>query len=231
MKPLFKIFLIAAMIFVNSCKKDDVASVKDNSAYLKKLELFKQELNPVVRKQMYTLFNPDEKLTFWKDHFLIAVNLPQFNTDERKVTLINLLKSSLTREAFNGNSEARNIALSYTIPAWQQKASGIFSQEELVDLLLYNFQEPAEPPSDLQKRKLSFINTNDDTEPVDAVGCYCHVGNTGYTCKKTVITVGIPTSVSISYGICEQASIACTPGSWGCGFLWFESCNGSHCNY
>lgn len=233
MKTLFKTFVIAAVIFFSGCKKNDVASIKDSTGYLKKLELFKQEPDPVVRKQMYALFNPDEKLTFWQDHFSIAVNLPQFNTDERKVTLINQLRSTLTREAFNGNSEARNIALAYTIPAWQQTASGIFSREQMVDLLLYNFQEPTEPPSEPQQRKLSFVNANDDdnSEPTEAAGCYCHVGNTGYSCKKTVITFGIPTSVSFSYGICEQASIACRTGSSGCGFLWFESCNGSHCNY
>lgn len=221
------LLLICTITFMNvSCKKS--ATDLDNSAsaeYLIKLNTLRNETNQSSKKVIYTMFSSSDKLKFWQGHFLIASKQAPFRKKEEKLFLISELASSIKREIFEGDTNAKDIFLNYTIPLWLERAEKVFSKEELTDLLLFNYQDLHQESNSIAliTPKASYIA---DEPPVD---CFCHVGNVGYACKQ--LQIGFPSGITVVYGNCEEAERACSRSTRGCGLLWLESCNGSHCNY
>lgn len=194
----------------------------NSNQYQAKLNALQSEKNEGSKKVIYSLFSSTEKLKFWQDHFIIASKLATVKSDAQKMSLISELSSYLTNNVFEDNSDEQNIFLAYNLPTWLKKAESIFHKTELSDLLLSNFQE-SNPQID------NTIKTKVDYMPEDPVDCFCHVGNTGYSCKQ--LQVGFPSGVTQVYGMCEEGNRVCKTSNRGCGFLWLEKCNGSHCNY
>ena len=220
------ILILFILLFANTfCNKVGLNLQTVNTRnYEILLSRVKNESNSQLQKLYYATFTNEEKLKFWKDHFLIAISKKNYISNPDKIDLITELNNNLKKEIFDLNSDARNIFLTYIIPTWLKKSENIFSKEEVSELLLYNYQvNSIEVLQDSGKIKNNAL----PDEP--SVDCFCHVGNTGYTCKQ--LSMGFPSGVSIKYGVCEEASNKCKTTTFGCGILWAESCTGSHCNF
>jgi hypothetical protein len=186
-----------------SCTKDKEASLDQLSEVA--METFHSG-SAEEQKQMYSAMTAEEKYNIWIDH--LTAMQGRFSGNSQQEALILQLKGKLSPGVFTDDSHDQIVFMNYYTPQWMGYAKQVFNDKEIYDLVFENKNLPYEESS-----------TPD---------CFCHVGNSGYSCKKW--SIGFPSGVTVEYGMCENA-YACNYSRRGCGFLWVESCNGSHCNY
>lgn len=165
-----------------------------------------------VRQQVYSEMSAQEKYDLWKKHFQYVKDSHAVGGDAEKRKLVQELENALSVDIFVDESNAQSVFLEYTGPQWMAKAKLVLSDEEIYDVTMEN----------------AVLRT----PPADDIGqlpkCFCHVGNSGYSCKK--LSLSFPWGATIEYGICENNG-PCRYSRRGCGFLWLESCDGAHCNF
>jgi hypothetical protein len=197
--------LVIVGILISSCSKED--EIKNGPP--PEVTALQLAARDGARDQVYVQMSSQEKYDLWKQHFKYLKD--DLRSDPDKVVSIENLESCLTVKLFEPESDERATFLAVTLPGWIEKVKGIFSDEELFEVIMENRAAPVVPVQ-------TDIHTPD---------CFCHVGNNGYKCKK--IKLSIPPS--LDYGVCEQGSTVCDYSRYGCGALWLESCNGSHCSF
>jgi hypothetical protein len=196
--------LVIVGILISSCSKED--EVKNGPP--PEVAALQLAARDGARDQVYVQMSAQQKYDLWKEHFKYLKDSIRSEAD--KVASIENLESSLTVKLFEPESDEQATFLAVTLPNWIEKVKGIFSDEELFEIIMEN-------------RVASVATVETDFH---APGCFCHVGNNGYKCKK--IKLSFPPS--LDYGVCELGS-ACDYSRYGCGALWLESCNGSHCSF
>lgn len=199
------------MLVLLSCTKSET-NISPSSVESKKIAVFKTTTDFSTQVQLFNLLSGKEKFQFWKENLANVQKLTSVKNNALKIALIQELSASISSEVFEEGSNQNIIFKNYTSAIWVKKAAQAFSKEELYDYFFDHQQ----------------IQTNLVGEPNVLADCFCHVGNSGYSCKQT--SVGFPSGVTIKHGMCEQPT-DCKESSSGCGLLWFESCNGGHCNY
>lgn len=226
-KVFFTRIIVCFFLLSLSCNKSsnspDVNADNGLDQYRIKLRSLQNEKSQSSKKVIYSLFSSSEKLKFWQDHFIIASKQATVKNDDNKLSLISELSSSLNTSVFEENADEQHVFLAYTMPRWLEKAESVFDTKELSSLILNNYQEFSSIPEFSIQKKSNFIA---DEPPVD---CFCNVGTKGFICQQ--LSLGFPNIIQVTYGICEEGNRPCTTSKRGCGLLWLESCNGSHCNY
>lgn len=168
-------------------------------------------------RQMFRQLQPAAAAFLWVKHVNEYKNLNSIRKNPDKQAAIDALLTHIRAGIFVRNSKEAVIFLNYTFPAWLSLHGKRLSQRELYDLCFDPLQ-------------LSSMEAGQEYELEDAANapCFCHIGNSGYSCKK--LSIGIPSGVTVEYGICESGS-DCAFKTIGCGVFWLESCNGSHCSF
>lgn len=216
-----KLYLITAIFAfaLFSCTKSMFEDAISNSGNT--IESFKAEVDFDTKIQKYNLLSPMEQFTIWKEHLIKAKKYYIKANDTVKANSINQLLSTLPESIFyTTDTTSRDIFLNYTIPTWRQTAELIFSQEEIYDIVF-------DPTKDNIGGEGGTL-TGRAAPPASTVDCFCHVGTSGFSCKKT--SFGFPSGITIETGICETQG-DCTYSRRGCSWLWLSSCNGSHCSF
>jgi len=209
------IFWLASLLLLVSCSKQDLQGTA-SSAEKSKAMLTKADFES--RTRIFNAMPASERFQLWKEHLREAATGFAAQGAANKAASVNELLAELQESVFEQDSYAADVFTGYFLPAWASKASKIFDQVELYKLTF-------DPTADVN----SLTAPGDvGTGLEDGVGCFCHVGNSGYSCRT--ISVSIPLGVTIKNGICENTG-ACTVSNLGCGFLWLSSCNGNHCNF
>ena len=213
--------MILLLITLASCSKgglgDRPSTIPEPDQYtvLKSTDDFQSRL------QIYDLLSADEKFSLWNDHLIKA--RAQFVSANQidKVSMVDELSTNMSRNIFKEGmqySSSVDVFLNYFVPLWLRKARTVFNELEIYDLTfnpLVKVVGEREAPSEIGVG-------SGGTVP----DCFCHVGVTGYSCRR--ISVGIPSGVVITNGMCEKSG-DCMYFRRGCGFLWLSSCNGNHC--
>ena len=215
-----QIFFLVFIVLFNACSKTEYN--KDKKVPKPKDQV---DLNVILREstdfesliQMFNLLTASEKYELWYEHLLDAKD--QFFHEQDKVDMIDYLLSNMDSSIFIANSYENDVFTNYFVPIWIDSAKNFFSDLEIYDLTF-----------DVTAEVIGEEETEEFMPPDDGpVNCFCHVGNTGYSCKK--ISIGFPSGITIQYGVCEQGHSSCNSSSLGCGFLWLQSCNGNHCSF
>ncbi len=168
------------------------------------------------RIQIYNLMKETERYNLWFNHLKNAKKQFTDNRETSKANLVAQLMEHLSVGIFASfSSTEKDVFLNYFIPSWLNNARTTFTSLEIYDLTF-------DPTS------VSIGNRASLPPDEGSANCFCHVGNSGYSCTK--VTVSFPWGVTVSNGMCE-GSVECRASMLGCGLLWLESCNGGHCNY
>lgn len=213
-----KIICLAALLaIIISCRKstysDQGPSKKSNSQFSR----LGTENDFESRKQMFGLMTPNERYILWRDHLLTAKNQFTSTNEHPKVELINELLSAISASIFDENSTAADVFKNYFLPAWQPKANTIFSTMELFDLTY----DPTESNIGSREAPPEIGNGPGD----GSLGrCWCHAGQSGYSCMRYQFPWGVTS------GVCERVG-ECREKLPGCGTLWLFRCDGNHCNF
>lgn len=169
------------------------------------------------RIQKYGMLLPAERHQLWKDHWLKAKAQFTAAGETAKVSLVDRLLNDLKLSVFEdiGGSTA-DVYFTYTMPVWQQDARQVMSDQEIYDL---GFN----PSAEVIGRAVPSVEESGGPQ------CFCHVGMSGFTCRR--VQVGFPSGITVTNGICERTAAYCEGSSLGCGWVWFQSCYGNHCNF
>jgi hypothetical protein len=224
MKTIF-LLPVMALALTSGCSKQ---AVKEETQVLARAPAHVQ-LNSLrtsndfqSRIQVYNLMTADEQFRLWYDHLTLARGQFENNAQSEKVALVEQLFSNLKVELFKGDRDNAelDVFLNYFVPLWNDQASRVFTALELYDLV-------SDPTAEEIGVKVAPMEIG--TSPGGSVpDCFCHVGTSGFSCRR--ISVGIPSGIVITNGICELVG-NCSYSRRGCGFLWLSSCNGNHCNF
>lgn len=214
------VLLIAAMV---SCSKQQAFETAraDNPAEQTALLKESGDFESVI--QVYNLLTGPEQYKIWRDHLLKARLQFQAAYSYDKVALIDQLLANINLSLFMDDQASQDklaVFLNYFVPVWNSSAETVFSEMELYDLV-------SDPTVEVIGERTAPPDMGE--EPSDkSAPCFCHVGEKGYKCRK--MTVGFPSGVNWVMGICEKVG-DCDYSRRGCGFFWFSSCNGNHCNF
>jgi hypothetical protein len=220
MKPIicFQFFILFFLLIGCSKNVNYNNEALTNSESIRKINSFD---NLSAKKQVYSLLTSEVKFDLWVEHIDRLMAGSMIAQNNQKKELIKELRSFITKEIFENNSKEKEVVLSYYAPKWLAKAEKVFTGKEVYEIVYDNvFFAPVKINANSKGNLLAAV-------PSEEVDCFCHVGNSGYSCKKLVITL----PPEVTYGICEQGSLPCKNSSNGCGFLFLESCNGNHCNF
>ena len=211
MKSKLLFLLCISFIMIYGCSKENTESGKLPDAKTVALNALQNATSTDARTQIYLGMSAAERYALWKDHFSVWKDSPVLKNNPAKLQLVQELENSLNVEIFADSSEAQTVFLNYTFQNWLYFASQLFTDDELFELTMQNIVVPVQS---------NIVDNLPD--------CFCHVGNTGYKCKK--VSVGFPLVFQVDYGMCELAT-PCDASRLGCGAFWLESCNGAHCNF
>lgn len=219
MKNIKHLFLIATIVsMVISCKKSKTdMSLNEEEISRHVIDDMKGEEKQVA----YNTMTASEKYLYWKDRIDDYTAAHSF--DSHQLTLINELLNSLSETVFS-NQDQQEIYKNNFLNDWLVQATTTIGDYHLTgigDLF-------SDPGTDVDP---------DSKYPVDGGGttippCICNL-NSDWTSRKRKVTVSVPPSYTVEYGICEyiQANGNCEETNWGCGFLGLWSCNGNHCQF
>lgn len=227
MKIKYFIYAIIIASTLMNCSKKVETQTSEQTDFEIKLFKYQNEDNPGVRKIIYRLFTETEKVKFWKTHFKLALQKESYASNEAAVSLIHDLDNMIKPEMFIDGSNANYISKAYFMPLWLKKAETVLDKNQIGELVYANFLDEIKPvtvkPEQI-KKQITMLGSG----PEIVADCFCHVGETGFSCKRT--DIGFPSGVTVKIGICEQA-YACNSSNSGCGWFWLSSCDGGHCNF
>lgn len=225
LKSIIYAFIIA--ITLMNCTKKMETQIIDHSGFELKILKYQNEANPGIKKIIYRLFTETEKVKFWKMHFKLALQKQSYTSNQSAVNLIHDLDNMINEEMFIDGSKANYLSKAYYMPLWLKKAESVLNKNQIGELVYTNYLDEVKPeiihPEQIKKQ-----NTMLGSGPEVVADCFCHVGETGFSCKRT--DIGFPSGVTVKIGICEQA-YACNSANSGCGWFWLSSCDGGHCNF
>lgn len=222
----FSLILTISVLLLSCTKKIETITPKQSEFEMKLLK-FQNEDNPGVKKIIYRLFTAQDKVKFWKTHFNLALQNQPYLRSEIAKDLIQELNKMINPEMFIDGTNSNSLSKAYYMPVWLKKAELVLTKNQINELVFSNFldiQKPTTIGQDQIKKQVTKLGDG----PEIVADCFCHVGETGFSCKKT--TIGFPSGVTVTIGICEQA-YACNSSSSGCGWFWLSTCDGGHCNF
>ena len=220
--------MLLVLIILTGCSKNHDSKSETENAYRLKVVKFQNQEDPGLKKMLYRLFSSEEKLMFWKEHISISLQKESYKTNPKAIALIHELENMLSKEMFEDGSSANSISSAYFKPIWLKNAETVFTSKQIGELVYSNFldkQNIIKSNTTIARNAQTVIVKTPNFEKL--VNCFCEVGETGFSCKKTEI--GFPSGVTVTIGICERAN-PCEEHS-GCGWFWAYDCNGGHCNF
>jgi len=215
-----KFLFVLLTLLIAGCSKTAIVETARDEPLTADITQLRTEADPESRIQFFNLLSAQERFDLWQQHLTRARDQFVNAGITAKYLLVEKLLSNISVTLFSDKAGVElDVFLNFFAPTWKDHAQKVFTEQELYDLTFDPFAEkigvrPAPPE----------IGTTPDPIP----SCFCHVGTSGYACRK--ISVGFPSGVTITNGICEFVG-DCRYNRRGCGFLWLYSCNGSHCNF
>lgn len=192
-----------------SCSKQTQSPViQPEDGSMKKIQAVQNLSDVTAQRMAFSLFTPDEKVLFWKEH--IASFVRENNLNQEQLQLINEISSKVTPRLYTDKKFASIFKVTVIDP-WLVKASKTFDNTEIFQIGF----NPGRDLTNLSKIKSNFVTRD----------CKCAVGSK-FTCYK--VTVGYPPS--ITYGKCSNVKHNCNILNGGCGFAGASDCDGDHCD-
>jgi hypothetical protein len=177
-------------------------------------------LQSEAKQIAYNTMTASEKYQYWLERIEEYIAFHSF--DGLQLSLLDHLSTSLSETVFL-NQDQQEIYKNNFLNDWLVQANNIIGDYHLAgigDLL-------SDPATDVDSNNK--YAPDGENEPPD---CICNL-NSEWTCRKRQLTVSIPPSYTVVYGICQfvQTNGPCTVSNWGCGFLGLWNCNGNHCQF
>jgi hypothetical protein len=208
--------LMALVIVLASCTKSTIRETENNAVSEERIQRLLSTSDFQTRIQLFDVFTSRERYELWHRHLLKARAQYLQEENPARVSKIDELLAAVSVEVFVPNSREADIFSNYFMPKWNESAKKLFDQVELYNMVF-------DPVSDQMN-----VMAPDDIGTGGMANCFCHVGSSGFSCRK--IEVRYPAGFTITNGICERTN-DCKGSSTGCGWLWLQSCYGSHCNF
>lgn len=191
-----------------SCSKQTQSPVtQPEDGSMKKIQAVQNLSDVTAQRMAFSLFTPDEKVLFWKEH--IASFVRENNLNQEQLQLINEISSKVTPRLYTDKKFASIFKVT-DIDPWLVKASKHFKTKEIFQIG-FNFSNKLEPEK---------VHENNFVTKL----CKCAVGSK-FTCYQVI--AGWPPSTT--YGKCTLVG-KCTDTNGGCGFAWGSECDGNFCD-
>lgn len=196
-----------------SCSKQTQSPViQPEDGSMKKIQAVQNLSDVTAQRMAFSLFTPDEKVLFWKEH--IASFVRENNLNQEQLQLINEISSKVTPRLYTDKKFASIFKVT-DIDPWLVKASKHFKTEDI-------FQIGFNLRNNLIFENAAKINQNNSY--VSEKVCKCEVGSK-YTCYQLTWGTG---GATVTYSKCTLLH-KCPQSDGGCGFLGSADCNGDHC--
>lgn len=210
-----RVLFILTVVSLIACSKPENSQTNRPLSVKKSLEIIKSSVRQGDVQstiEAYSLLSAEEKYDLWYDHLSKAKSKYDSLANDSKSTLIDSLMKHLSISVFEDSSYDRDVFLNYYLPTWQEEATSLFSIGEL-----YNITFNPDCDDVTQSPEPEYVLPSN-------INCWCHAGQSGFSCTK----YGFPEIIQT--GVCERQG-DCNESSHGCGWLWLMSCNGNHCQF
>ncbi|MBK8141671.1 MAG: bacteriocin fulvocin C-related protein [Chitinophagaceae bacterium] len=176
--------------------------------------------------EAYNAMSDSAKYLYWKNRLKEYIDSNYFNCDNTQLTALTELIDTLSFEVYTDSSTRAAFVLNY-LEDWLTDNEALLDDHQVRfgDLL----SDPESSIDDQPQGKYAPFDIGGG-EIEGTPKCICSLGSS-YTCRK--VSVGFPSGVTVTYGVCESSAQhnTCNTSNYGCGFLGLWSCNGNHCQF
>jgi hypothetical protein len=223
------LYLFVVVLALSCAKKRD--TIANNES--KKFDEINQMTSASAKSIAFEGLSASEKASFWRRH--LSSLIPTLSSTQANAIMP--IYKKMTAAVFTKSSQEYEVFKNLIVPEWLVENTPILGREFISNTFYFLENNAYENivlnsnSSDLYSGAPIEGELIDPLYDESAPDCICNIGSS-WTCKKKSLTVSIPPSYTVTYGICtHNTTTKCDRDDYGCGYAGLWSCNGNTCTF